>query len=374
MAKSEKIIIPGILSSPLPFRLIKRSEKDNWNPSIEDINKHTYDYVRLHRVSGTIDIGIGKPYTLAVTFDGSFILPAIKKYHEVTVADDEFNSFFGCLLLGGIFTQAVDATYIQKCIVYKNYYFETMFPPINSFVDLKNSFRHKHASVKDNIILYNSNFILLNEVTEAYKIGKEYLDKIKNLSPSFLIKGTTAFINNSFAESLINNWLSIEQILDNIWQMKILKNTPSVSIAGRNDFLKDNRTWTSAAKTEMLFQLNLIDELLYNKISVARKARNYLIHTGENPSKKDAEIAFVSLFSLLSLVVSGFTSTTIFSELLEKYKNLDPIKRNFYDKKKTEFTVEEVDVWLDAPIPPIPGNEKWDEIKYSYDLGFDFEK
>jgi len=370
----KKIIIPGFIASPLPFRLIKRSEKDNWSPSIEDINKHTYDYVRLHRVSGTMDIGLEKPYTLAVTFDGSFILPAIKKYEEITVAVDEFNNFFGCLLLGGIFTQAVDATFLQKCIVYKSYYFETRFPPINSFVELKNSFRHKHSSVKDNIILYKSDYILLTDLMDAYKNGKLHLDKIKNLSPSFLIKGTTAFINNSFAESLINNWLSIEQILDNIWQTKILKTIPSVSISGRNDFLKDNRTWTSAAKAEMLFQLNLIDSIIYNKISIARKARNYFVHTGENPSKSDAETAFISLFSLLSLVVSEFKTSTLFSELIETYKNLDPIKRNFYDKKKTEFKVEEVDVWLDAPIPPIPGSDKWEDAKYPYDLGFDFEK
>src|ERR1700709_1498826 len=50
--------------------------------------------------------------------------------------------------------------------------------------------------------------------------------------------------------------------------------------------------------------------------------------------------------------------------LLKHTKKLDPIKRNFYDKKKMEFKVEEVDVWLDAPIPPIPGSDKWEEEKY----------
>ena len=374
MATPKKIIIPAFIASPLPFRLIKRSQKDNWNPTIKEINKHTYDYVRLHRVSGTMDIGLQKPYTLAVTFDGSFILPAIKKYEEITVAVDEFNNFFGSLLLGGIFTQSVDATFLQKCIVYKNYYFETMYPPINSFVELKNSFRHKHSSVKDNIILLDSNFILLADLGDAYQKGKTFLEKVKNLSPSFLIKGTTAFINNSFAESLINNWLSIEQILDNIWQTSILQKQIQVTISGRNDFLKDNRTWTSAAKAEMFFQKGFIDATLYNQISIARKARNYFVHTGENPSKKDAETAFNALFSLLSLAVTNFADSTNFNVLIEKYKAIDPIKRNFYDKKKKEFKIEEVEYWLDAAIPPIPGSEKWDGKNYKYDIGFDFEK
>lgn len=374
MKPVNQIIIPAFLASPLPFRLIKRSQKDAWNPTIDDINGHTYDYVRLHRISGTIDIGLQNPYTLAVTFDGSFILPAIKRYEEITVAVDEFNNFFGSVLLGGIFTQAVDATFLQKCIVYKNYYFETMYPPINSFVELKTSLRHKHSSVKENILLLNSDFILLSDLRDAYQKGKSYLEKVKNLSPSFLIKGMTAFIDNSFAESLINNWLSLEQILDNVWQTKILQKEIEVPISGRIDFLKDNRTWTSAAKAEMFFQKGIIDATLYNQISIARKARNYFVHTGENPSKKDAETAFNALFSLLSLAITSFTDASIFFKLIEKYKSIDPIKRNFYDKKKTEFKVEEVEYWLDAAIPPIPGNEKWDGKNYKYDIGFDFEK
>ena len=40
----------------------------------------------------------------------------------------------------------------------------------------------------------------------------------------------------------------------------------------------------------------------------------------ENPSKKDAETAFASLFSLLSLVVSEFKISTLFPEVIETYK------------------------------------------------------
>lgn len=373
-AKTKRVVIPGYIASPLPFRLIKRSVKDEWNPNIDNINSHTYDYVRLHRISGTIDIGLPKPFTLAVTFDGSFILPAIEKYAEVAVAVDEFNNFFGCLLLGGVFTQAVDATFLQKCVAYKNYYFETVHAPLNSFVDLKNNFRHKHSSVKDNIILMDCESVLLNEVVSAYKVGQQILNKVVNLSPSFLIKGMSTYINNSFAESLVNNWLSIEQILDNIWQTRIVRSQTSHSINGRQDFLKDNRTWTTAAKTELFFQKNLINEALYNQISKARKARNNFVHTGVNPSKIEAETAFNLLFSLLSLVVSDFSEQDIFIELISKYKGIDPIKRNFYDKKPDKFKIDDNTYWLDSPIPPIPGDEKWKNEEYNYDIGFDFDK
>ncbi|WP_127132512.1 hypothetical protein [Pseudoflavitalea rhizosphaerae] len=368
-----KITIPAFIASPLPFRLIKRSTNDNWNPDIDDINKFTYDYVRLHRVSGTIDIGLPKPYTMAVTFDGSFILPAIKKYSDITTAVDEFNNFFGSLLLGGVFTQAVDATFLQRCFVHKNYYFETVHQPLNSFVELKNNFRHKHASVKDNIILMDCESILLHDISIAYLAGRAILQKVTNLSPSFLIKGMSTYINNSFAESLVNNWLSVEQILDNIWQKKVVQDQSPGTIKGRQDFLKDNRTWTTAAKTELFFQKGLINERLYNQISKARKARNNFVHTGTNPSKEEAETAFSLLFFLLSLVVSDFKEQNIFDKLLLKYKKIDPIKRNFYDKKPSSFKIEAVSYWLNAPIPPIPGSNNWDEQLYPYDIGFDFD-
>jgi len=371
MKRTNKILIPGILASPEPFRFIKRSDKDIWSPTIENINKSSYDYVKLHRFSGTIDIGLPDKYTLAVTFDGSFIIPAIPVFQNIHVAVDKFNDFFGRLLLGGLYVQAIDATYVQKCLVYENHYFKSINTANNAFVELKNSFRHKHASVKDNIILHDTNYVLLKDLTDAFELGSKYFDKIKNLTPSILAKGVSSFVNNSFAESLIYNWVSIEQIIDFIWEKEFIDKKIKETIVGRKDFLKDNRTWTSSTKIEMFYQNEIINEKTYNQLSIIRKARNKFVHTGLTPDKESANLAYNTLFDFISLVDSNYQFDNIFDPLKNKYEKLDPIKRTFYDKRPS--TIENVQFWLNAPIPDVPGDDKWDSSKYEYSIGFEFE-
>lgn len=370
----KRFIIPGLMASPEPFRLIRWSEKDNWDPMIEDINKGTYDYVRLHRLTGMIDIGLPDKHTLAITFDGSFILPALPQFFDLTSSVDVFNSFFGRLLLGGIYTKAIDATYIQNCTVQADHYVKPHGQALNAFVGMKNKLRVKHADPIDTIILYETNFITLRELYDAYEKGAKYLDKIKNLTPAIICKGVSSYINNSYSESLIYNWLSIEQILDRIWNDHMIKGESREQIKGRKAFLQDNRSWTIATKVEMFYQQKLLNKDLYNQLNIIRKARNKFVHTGAIPSKVEAGMAYRTTFELISLVTSDFKETTNFNELLAKYEATDPIQREFYDKKERRIPFSEVKFWYNRPIPDIPGDEKWNQDTYPYDVDWGFSK
>lgn len=70
--------VPVIIGNCAPFRLVNR-KTDKWEPTLEQINNRTYDYVKLCRLSMFIDVGI-KPYSIAVSFDGSLILPGLKNF------------------------------------------------------------------------------------------------------------------------------------------------------------------------------------------------------------------------------------------------------------------------------------------------------
>jgi hypothetical protein len=63
---------------------------DKWDPTLEQINDRTYDYVKLSRISGFVDIGI-TPYSIGIGFDGSLILPGkgYKKPLNLTVQDKD---------------------------------------------------------------------------------------------------------------------------------------------------------------------------------------------------------------------------------------------------------------------------------------------
>lgn len=367
----QRVIIKGLMASPEPFRLIKWSKDDHWNPTLQDINRGTYDYVRLHRLSGTLDIGLPDGHSLAITFDGSFILPAIPKFLELTSCVDVFNSFFGRLLLGGVYTKAVDATYIQNCVVQEDYYVRTYGQALNAFVGMKDKLRRTHAATLDNIILHETNFILLRDLYDAYEKGTTYFDTIKNLTPSIVCKGVSAYINNSYSESLLYNWLSIEQVLDHIWNEHMIKEESKAQIKGRKTFLQDTRSWTIATKVELFYQKSLLNKDLYNQLNTIRKARNKFVHTGAIPSKEEAGIAFRTGFELISLVASNFKETTIFNELLIKYNGIDPIQREFYEKRELG-PLSGVKFWYNHPIPNIPGDEKWNSNLYQYDTGWNF--
>jgi hypothetical protein len=97
--------VPIIIGNCAPFRLVTR-KSDKWDPTLKQINNRTYDYVKLCRLSMFIDVGI-KPFSIAVSFDGSLILPGIEKFRNRDVAVNKFNETLGILLLGGIYSEAI---------------------------------------------------------------------------------------------------------------------------------------------------------------------------------------------------------------------------------------------------------------------------
>ena len=64
---SQDNFIPIIIGNCNPFRIIAR-DIDKWNPSLDEINTLSYDYVKLNRNSTALDVNI-KPFSLIVGFE-----------------------------------------------------------------------------------------------------------------------------------------------------------------------------------------------------------------------------------------------------------------------------------------------------------------
>ena len=122
--KSTEVHIPIIIGNYAPFRLVLR-DQDSWEPTLEQINDRGYDYVKLSRLSCFIDVGI-TPVSLGIGFDGSLILPATKDFNDRHKATDKFNETLGILLLGGVYSEAIQPNDIAYGSLYikgyaKNY-------------------------------------------------------------------------------------------------------------------------------------------------------------------------------------------------------------------------------------------------------------
>ena len=98
--------IPIVTANNNPLRFVLRGSDDIWNPTLEQINGKTYDYVKLHRLSAYLDVGIA-PFSLGICFDGTLVLPATSEFLDSDRALTIFNKTLSELLLGGLYCEAV---------------------------------------------------------------------------------------------------------------------------------------------------------------------------------------------------------------------------------------------------------------------------
>lgn len=283
----------AIVASPRPFRLVLKNKKENWSPTLLEIENATYDYVRLHRISTSIDIGLPDPYCLYVAFDGSLILPALPEFLPLEKAAVAFNRLLGELLLGGVYSESLNPADLDDCIVYNTGYFRSLGRTRSLDGEARMALRAKCAAPLQGIMLLNPERFTAWEFHGALKNGRLISKTIPNFSPEFLLHGITAFIVGDLAGCLISSWVCIEQILFHLWQRHVILSSSDAEtvISGRGEFLKDYRTWTSASQIELLYQKGIIEASLYALLNQGRKARNSLVHRGEIPSRPSAEAA-----------------------------------------------------------------------------------
>jgi hypothetical protein len=297
-------------------------------------------------------------------FNGALILPALKELYPLEKSVELFNKFIGKLILGGVFYNSIEPSEIDKGLLYETGYFRGFGVSDDPFARIQATLQTKMAGSLDEMDLLYPVFIKASELHNAYKIGKKVIESIDNLSEDLLLKGVSAFIGHSWAEGLSNLWICLEQIVSKFWDIEYVSKTDDIKpkISGRKEFLKDERTWTTAAKIEMLFNKQLINAEIYALLNRARKARNDLSHRGSIPRIMDVEAAFDAIFALISLIAYG--SITHMDSISGKYKKMDPIKKRERIISKAPIPIDQMEgVWL-GPMPPIPGEKQWGKKKY----------
>lgn len=352
--KEENRHIPIVIANYSPFRLVLR-KSDSWNPTLEQINNNSYDYVKLSRLATFIDIGIS-PFSLAFGVDGSLVLPATEKFRNRESAVIIFNETLGILLLGGIYCEAVYPTDISYGELFFDGYIKYRGGGTGGIANFHRSIQMRSLGITDAMSLLDPKTILSSEIETAYKKGKSYFSKLQGFSPNLLLNGTSNFVKHQWTEGLVFLWTSIEQIINIIWNSQILKepSTEKTVIEGRASFLKDFRTWTTSTKIEVLYQNKLIHSELYQLLNIARKSRNDFIHSGKEIEEEKVKSALEALFRLFSLVITDFSNE---SELNPAFDTILKNQRGDLYPKKRVLEKHEVKYW--RSIPPLPGDKTW---------------
>jgi len=346
--------VPVITANFAPFRLVLR-EEDVWNPSIEQINRRTYDYVKLHRMSLFIDIGI-LPLSLGLRFDGTLVLPATNELANPESALSHFNRFLCDMLLGGVYCEAVSPVDVRLGSLSHSAYCKTIGGNRGRESGFHDAICTTAAGSLDAVQLLKPEIIHVDEVRKASDLGRLRFTHLSPLVPETLLHGTTFFARNQWADSLVHLWTSTEQIVEGIWLERLLDGPEVAGITAgrRRAFLSDSRTWTVATRLEVLSRMSLLPDDTYALLDVARQGRNKFAHTGAIPSSEVAEAALTGLLQLVSLRTTAFKDTTSLRDVTELVKDRS---RLFASWDRQGKPVEGVTHWME--IPPIPGDQHW---------------
>lgn len=303
---------PLVMAVSAPLKLIAKDGRDSWKPTLQDINRSTYDYLKLNRASGFIDGNVA-PYMMLVGFDGTLAMPALPEFSQADVALRIFNRVFLEMLLGGVYTEGAAPSDICSGWLFKTGYIRLLSRGSRNTA-LHSALRDRSASVTDNIVLLDRVPITIAALEKAIQRGRSILSTCEPLSPEIALAGTTHYVAGALAESLTCLWTSIEQVVSRIWRLEVEAKVQADAIPNRSGFLKDYRVWTTSARIELLFQKGLIEAETYRLLNQARKARNEFIHSGAQPDLTEATAALSALFQLLSSCSSDYKNTHLLDE------------------------------------------------------------
>ena len=332
-----------------PFRLVEAEGQSKWEVTIDDVNKGTWDYIKLHEVAGAIDVGLQSPYNLLVARDGALALPPIPELRTDQKAVEFFNRCLAAFLLGGVYCESVSLDNLEFGSIIDWKFVRVDSNAQASANRFHNLARLRMASPIEAIELLNPRVISLSTLEKAIAIGLSVFNAIPNLSGEFLLKGTTGIARRDWGVALSNLWIVVEQITQHLWDREIIAPAQiGNQIDGRRDQLNDTRTWTTAARLELMYQREILPIDALRFLSLARKARNALSHRGDHPDENAAMAGYRGVQGLLQIALPE-TKLPLYSLDLADHALSDPFKPRESKQINPEY-------WL--PIPKLPGEEE----------------
>lgn len=349
--------VPIITANYQPLRFILR-KGDKWAPTLRQLNARTYNYVKLHRLSTYVDVGIA-PFSMGVCFDGTLLLPALPQFKDTNVALELFNRTLTELLFGGIYCEAVTPEDLGYGSLSFDGYARISGGGKGSSVTFHRAIRTKHVGTIDVIRLLKPDTLKTDKLQASLVEGRKHLTKVGDIPREQLLYGATFHVRQQWAEALIHTWTTTERLVENAWQKHVISPGEEERTRKERDFLNDHRSWPVSTKLEVLFQKDLLPHTTLSILDEVRKARNEFAHRGVIPSQGISEKALMGCFQMASLCASDFAQTNTFEQVAAVIiKRCDP--RLF--PKKAVLAENEVSHWL--AIPPLPGDKSWGKRRF----------
>lgn len=264
--------------------------------SLEQVNSNHYQGSMFQEIATTIKISNSELPAL-ITHDGSLALPMSTEFPDASIALNTINNIEGAMFLGGLILSPTNHKTIECGSLS-----EIAQRVHSNIVSMHNRFRSNSASLSERIVLCHPNYIMVSDLKSALFIGAQVLERIRNLSPNFIVKGHNALLAWDLSDALSNLWISVEQLTSYLWESKITSNSEGLdsSIWEKYSQLKRSKQdWKVSERHALLKKAGYISEPSLDVLDMARRQRNKLAHDGSLPEFEVVESLWFSLISLI---------------------------------------------------------------------------
>lgn len=359
MGKEETIRVWGGCFAPMQLVLF---DGEKWSPSLDEINTGSYDVSKLFRSTLNVDVGID-PLSLIVLFDGTLVLPACAQVPDARSALSIFNRHLANLLLGGMIVEEVapDDVTTGRMNLWGYHRHDV---PRGRYSQLSQNLRTARSGPDYLIQLYQPLTISKTRYMDISCTGLRLSQTLPANLPAVLLPACSAFSNELWERALILSWTSIELIIDGLWKELLVggKEVAGISQKRRKTFLMDTRTWTSAARIELLWQTGHITEQVYALADKARASRNAFVHSADDCSPDSARSAINACLHFIAAVAQNAGLNFDAGTLM---KSLDESTSHFRSPDTDESGRLLVQPTLWRHLDPAPGFEDWGDRPFA---------
>lgn len=344
-----------IISAPPSTMFFTRSKEDTFSVNIEEINKGTYDPLKLHRVSFFLDVGLEHGTPMGFGFDGSLIIPKDRSVSTADSAIDSFNRVKAALLLGGVPIDATTPSMIGFGELKSTGYFR-YHDCLGAEALIAQALQERGAGSQVAINLLRPPELTEEEVRSAFYHGERTFSALPRLNAAFLAQAYSSLRKHEARKALIFGWVACEQLLESLWQDFFLKEPRFYRFESRLAYLKNVRH--VAEKIEFLFLSDLIPEDIYSHITAARKSRNKFAHSGGEVEMEHAQSCVKGMLMLIEALSALHGRPFNMGEIFE---TLEPQKRPRPTRIGTAKDVDWSSVAFYKELIKIPGDESWED-------------
>lgn len=141
------------------------------------------------------------------------------------------------------------------------------------------------------------------DVKACFELGKRISERL-NFQYTEITLSLEAYKNytvHKWNNTLLLGWAFLEILIDRIWKKFVLEEVKSTE-KNRKTRLKDNRTYSAAVKTELLYANGIIILETYNNLNTLRQIRNSLIHSGHAVIETEVNVIFELIKTLINII------------------------------------------------------------------------